>query len=126
VTADGPEYGRLDRILAGPRPFQSQVLRSGLRRPWQVGDRQVYTLGGAWDGAAEFDRLRSMVAALWDECAALTDALGAVAHDFVPNGVQCDANVTFQGALKLRCGEFADAPVHRTPAVVRAELEAGS
>jgi hypothetical protein len=64
--------------------------------------------------------LQQRLAAKEAECAALADALGnpAVTHDYVlyprfPH--RCDV---------AGCALSPDAPVHRTPAVVRAEMEA--
>jgi hypothetical protein len=114
-----PAYGRLDRILSE----QAASSRAGAARV-------TTTLGG---GAvlvepdrecSEVRRLRSMVAALEAECAALADALGARTHEFAPGTPGeprwCAAE---DGDCLLAGGLTADHPVHRTPAVVRAELE---
>jgi hypothetical protein len=126
VTAVGPEYGRLDRILAAQAAKPAKADRDG-RTPHLVlrfthpltETEQAAVTAAMWSeaSAAEVVRLRAMVAALEAECAALTDALAAVTHDFKP-----------MSAYPRRCNwSFCRAPqdalVHRTPVVVRAELE---
>lgn len=74
----------------------------------------------ALNAEAKADRLEA-------ECAALADALGnpVLTHDFEFNGAdgRCGAYVQRFGS-RYRCGGITrQSPVHRTPAVVRAELE---
>jgi hypothetical protein len=130
MTAAEPEYGRLDRIPA-----------ADLRTPevwarllgWRIVDPDGWrgADGRPWDdpiGRDEFERranlstcqppelLRSRVGDLERQVQRLVaerdhfaGPLGRLTHDFT---VRC-------------CPEPVFAPVHRTPAVVRTELEAG-
>jgi hypothetical protein len=116
-----PEYGRLDRILAAqqadaPHPLDPPP---GWRRELPYG----WARSGPHDEPVE--RLRSMVAALEAECAAKDNLIGALTHEYESyDGGPCEHWVTHPLAVHyVECRWPADAPVHRTPAVVRAEME---
>jgi hypothetical protein len=124
VTAAEPEYGRLDRILAA----QSAALAD--EPPLSPAEQAAYrTAEMVVFGTVSVDgveRLRAMVAALEAECAALTDALGDpnVTHPFTPmhaTSLVCGV----EDSDGFYCALSSAAAVHRTPAVVRTELEAG-
>jgi hypothetical protein len=77
--------------------------------------------------AADVPDLLARVAALEAECAALADVAAKLTHDYIAPGPEWAGGPTCRrevGAF-LSCSELAAHPVHRTPAVVRAELEAG-
>jgi hypothetical protein len=60
------------------------------------------------------------------EAAALADALMALTHDFEPIEDSDSKRCGYIGSPHGWCAQFAADPVHRTPARVRAELEAGT
>jgi hypothetical protein len=78
---------------------------------------------------AETARIRTRVAALEAKCAAMTDALSKTTHGFTNRGhdplADACAHVVAPYGQPGKCYRPATDPVHRTPAVVRAELEAG-
>jgi hypothetical protein len=85
----------------------------------RVGDleRQVQRL------VAERDHLAA-------ECAALADALGAATHEFRPRSFvaerSCCRTPSGEWVPDEMCKQPPEHPVHRTPAVVRAELGNGA
>lgn len=80
---------------------------------WATGGGHAITLPEA---LAERDRLRR-------ESTAMAEALTVLAHDFDPGPVAGRCHYTLTDPEEVLCWESPDAPVHRTPARVRAELE---
>lgn len=135
MTAVDGEVGRLDRILAeqAARPVAVDYLTRWATAPTAAERGRA--------AIAEVERLRGMVVALEAECAALTDALADpdVTHEFEPccngDGVMdtgyshgahaspFDAFCMAKDADGMQCLAIWKAPVHRTPARVRAELD---
>lgn len=72
------------------------------------------------------ERLAAELVRAFAENAALTDALAALAHEFedVCEFSGCGLMVASDDEAETYCAQPPDAPVHRTPAVVRAELDA--
>lgn len=117
-----PEQGRLDRILA------EQAAKPYLPDPqaWWTAP----TVRERYDATiAENLRLRSMVIALEAECALLAGALTATTHAHVPapgpvdRGCWAPHTDPLLAEQDVLCGFLPDHPIHRTPAIVQAELE---
>lgn len=109
-----PVQGRLDRMLA---EWADKPSLPAPELPMSALDQ--------WDAMVlEIPRLRAMVVALEAECTALADALGDpnVTHPFTPMhpaSLVCGVEFDDDGSY---CSLPSAAAVHRTPAVVRAEL----
>lgn len=78
--------------------------------PETMEDRAVRLVHRVAEQTAEVERLRAMVVALEQECAALADELDADRHEFTPDR---------EGSAWCTCHYRADSRWHRTAAWVR-------
>lgn len=141
TTVDASEVGRLDRILAEQAASPEAVPPEAERRCF-IGDgclgqhlldqhTAIEEIVGESLNAAQIESIvaavtlpletyRAVAVALENECAALTDALAAATHTLDPS---INDGVFGCHVCGVEHEAFLAASVHRTPAVVRAELE---